>query len=319
MSERLRFSIIVPIYEVEDYIGQCARSLFNQTYRNIQFVFVNDGTKDGSMIRLRELIKSDYQYREEDIVIIDKENEGLPKARETGLSYADGDYILHVDSDDYLEVSAIEQLAKVAEDTSAELIYFDFYKEYASYSKLSKDKDYTAETKTDFIQNLYNYKAYGFVWNKCVKSAVYKRKKLYFPLYTMHEDIYLMSQLICYSDSIVHLESALYHYRRNNVNSITRKKKKSRRQDSILNMLDLYGHFVDDISGSPVEPMLGDIFYTAGWNSFLFDLDLFDKYPFLKARIAELPLSRKYHIFLITQAFVKLYSRFVRCQSGLSQ
>lgn len=313
MSKGLRFSLIVPIYGVEKYIVQCAESLFKQTYGDIQFVFVNDGTKDNSIVKLKELIKSGYQHLEGNIMIVDKENEGLPKARETGLSYADGDYILHLDSDDYIEETAVEQIAKVASETSADMIYFDFYKEYDSYSKLDKEKNYTADTKVDFIRNLFNYKAYGYVWNKCVKASVYKKHKVYFPLYPMHEDIYLMSQLICYSESIVHLNSALYHYRRNNLNSITRKKKKSRRQDSLLNMLDLYVRFMDDISGSPVEPMLGDIFYAAGWNSFLFDLDLFKKFPFLKDRIAELPISFRFRPIVTTQIFVKLYSRFVKC------
>lgn len=310
MQVEPRFSIIVPIYGVEKYIVQCAQSLFSQTYPDIQFIFVNDGTKDRSIVLLRDLIKAEYQHLEKNIIIVDKENEGLPKARETGLSYADGDYILHVDSDDYLETDAVSQIAEVARRTSAEMIYFDFYKEYESYTKLDKEREYTAGNKVEFIRNLFNYKAYGYVWNKCVKASVYKRQKVYFPLYPMHEDIYLMSQLICYSESIVHLDSALYHYRRNNAGSITRKKKRLRRQDSVLNMLDLYEHFKDDIKGSPVEPMLGDIFYAAGWNSILFNFGLFKTRPYLKDRVSELPVSFRYRLMVPTQIIVKLYNFF---------
>lgn len=310
MSKGLRFSLIVPIYGVEKYIVQCAESLFKQTYDDIQFVFVNDGTKDNSIVKLKELIKSGYQHLEGNILIIDKENEGLPKARETGLSYADGDYILHLDSDDYIEETAVEQIAKVAYETSADMIYFDFYKEYDAYSKHDIEREYTAENKEQFINNLFNYKAYGYVWNKCVKASVYKRQKVYFPLYPMHEDIYLMSQLICYSESIVHLNSPLYHYRRNNAGSITRKKKRLRRKDSVLNMLDLYERFMDDIKGSPVEPMLGDIFYAAAWNTILYNFDLFKTRPYLKDRVSELPVSFRYRLMLPTQIIVKLYNFF---------
>lgn len=300
-------SVVAPVYGVEGYIESFAASLFGQTYDKIQFIIVNDGTKDASIEKLQALLDRDFAHLKDRVLIINKENEGLPKARETGLAYVEGDYVLHVDSDDWLELDAIEQIAKEAERTDADLIYYDFYKEYSHRSKKDVERDYTAADKKKFIRNLYNYKAYGYVWNKCVKTKVYKENEVYFPLYAMHEDIYLMSQLIFYSKSITHLKSALYHYRRNISTSITRQNKKKRRQASVLNMLDLYERFKKKgIEGSPVEPMLGDIFYAAAWNSILFDLGLYEKFPYLASEVRALGVSPKYRLLLVLQIFVQL-------------
>ena len=83
-------SIVVPIYGVERYIEQCARSLFAQSYDALQFVFVNDGTKDRSMEILTGLIESEYSHLKDRIVIVDKKNGGLPAARRTGLEHVTG-------------------------------------------------------------------------------------------------------------------------------------------------------------------------------------------------------------------------------------
>ncbi|MBQ5836463.1 MAG: glycosyltransferase family 2 protein, partial [Alistipes sp.] len=100
MSHRYKISLIVPIYGVERYIAQCAKSVLGQTYEDIQFIFVNDGTKDRSMEILGELIEAEFSHLKERILIINKENGGLPSARKAGLEAAEGEYILFADSDD---------------------------------------------------------------------------------------------------------------------------------------------------------------------------------------------------------------------------
>ena len=99
---KYKISLVVPIYGVEKYIRQFAESALGQTYDCIQFVFVNDGTKDRSMDILNEVIDSGFSYRRPDIIIVDKQNEGLPLARKTGLEHAEGEYVLFADSDDWL-------------------------------------------------------------------------------------------------------------------------------------------------------------------------------------------------------------------------
>ncbi len=90
-------SVIVPVYGVEAYIEQCARSILGQTYPALECIFVNDGTPDRSMDILAEVVK-DFPAR--NVVIVNKENGGLPHARWSGLEAATGEYVMHVDSDD---------------------------------------------------------------------------------------------------------------------------------------------------------------------------------------------------------------------------
>ncbi|MDE5955158.1 MAG: glycosyltransferase family 2 protein [Bacteroidales bacterium] len=304
---RPRFSVIVPIYGVEKYIAECAESLFSQTYDNIQFIFVNDGTKDASMQILGDLIKTKYQDLESRIVIVNKENGGLPAARKTGMEYAEGDYILHVDSDDWLETNAFELLAAEVEKTGSDIIYFDFYKEYRSYSKLDKEREYSAADRHRFISDMFNYNAYGYVWNKCTKRSLYENNVIYFPPYPMHEDIYLMSQLICYAESISHLHKGLYHYRRTNPMSITSEHKKKRRKDSTMNLMDLYECFHDNIKGSPVETVEGEILTRAGWYSLVYGYGFYEKYPYLAERLSAIKVSTRYRIMILYQLILKLY------------
>lgn len=305
----LSFSIVVPIYGVEKYIARCAETLFSQTYDNIQYVFVNDGTKDNSMAVLSEVM-ANYPNVKERVVIVNKLNAGLPAARQTGMEYATGDYILHVDSDDWLEIDAIEKIAEKAVQTGADIIYFDFYKEYTGRRKHDKEYDYTANEKVRFISNLFNYNSYGYVWNKCVKRELYVKNQIYFPKYAMHEDIYLMTQLIWYSDSIVHLNMPLYHYRRTNPGSITAGNRKKRRNDSCMNLLDLYEHFKDNVENSPVSPVLTDIFLRSGWFSVVYDFGYFDKYPYLAQMIRKTPIRLSHKPFILFQIFIKVYSCF---------
>lgn len=313
MNKPLTISVIAPIYGVEAYIEQFADSLLSQTYGNIQFIFVNDGTKDRSMEILNNMIESRFSHLKERITIVNKQNGGLPKARQTGLEYATGDYVLHVDSDDWLETDALECLATKAAETGADIIYCDFYKEYSHRSKLDRERDYTCADRDLFIANLINYRAYGYVWNKMTKRSLYLENTIYTPPFPMHEDIYLMSQLIHYSKSLAHLNKALYHYRCTNPGSITAMNKVKKRRDSVMNMLDLYGHFRDNIKGSPVEPMRDAILLRAGWFSLLYGFGLLEKYKYLADDLRKVPVSFRHRLFLPCQIILKInVKRFIR-------
>ena len=92
-----KISVIIPVYNVSEYISRCADSIISQNLFDIEIIFVNDGTKDNS----REIVQK-YQHDDSRIMILDKENGGLSSARNYGLKYAKGEYVLFVDSDDYL-------------------------------------------------------------------------------------------------------------------------------------------------------------------------------------------------------------------------
>lgn len=300
------FTIIVPIYGVEKYIRQCADTVLGQTYKDIQFIFVNDGTKDRSMQVLEELIEEKYQHMRPHILIINKENEGLPAARKTGVEHATGDYILHVDSDDWIEYDTVERIAQKAAETDSDLICFKVFKEEAKRTRVRGNRKYTIGQKDVFVRDIMTHKAYGYTVNKCAKRSLYTDNKVFFARYGMFEDVFLMTQLVYYAGSYAHIDAPFYHYRRTNYESFTRQKRSVKRLYASRNMLDLYRAFKDDIPGSPIDQSVGRIFYHAAWCSIVYKLNLFSEYPEMLQMIRKTSVGRSNLLPLWQQLFVRI-------------
>lgn len=124
-------SVIVPAYNVEKYIDQCVETLLNQTYRNIEVILVDDGSKDSSGEKCDKWCESDTRVK-----VVHKKNAGLGEARNTGMEYASGDFIAFVDSDDYIaEVDAYERLMMKALECDADMVTGGYYREKDDGSK----------------------------------------------------------------------------------------------------------------------------------------------------------------------------------------
>jgi glycosyltransferase EpsH len=151
----IKITIIIPVYNVELYIKKCLESILNQSYQNLEIILVNDGTEDKSM----EVI---IQYQnDERLKIIEQKNMGLSAARNTGLKYATGEYIMFVDSDDWLELDCIEKCINEVKKTGAEVILFSRINEYKNlsikrkifpYSKLFRNK---IEVRKEILRRLF--------------------------------------------------------------------------------------------------------------------------------------------------------------------
>ena len=308
--DKYRISLIVPIYGVEKYIAKFAESALDQTYQDLQFIFVNDGTKDRSMEILRDLIANRYAHLQSRIVIVDKENGGLPSARKAGLDVAEGEYVLFADSDDWMETDAVEKVMAKADETHADIIYFDLIKEYGNRTSYKREREYTGATKEDFIVNMFNYKSFGYTVTKCFKRKLYTENVIYFPKLGMHEDIYLMSQIIFHAKSLVHIPEALYHYRKDNPDSFCAQDRLKRHVSSTTNLLDLYEHYRDNLKGSPIERVAGSILMRAGQHSIMHGYDFFEKYPYLARDIRKTRISCRYRTAVPMQVIVKIYALF---------
>lgn len=305
-----RVSLIVPVYGVEKYIRQFAESALGQTYQDIQFVFVNDGTKDRSIDILEELIEEKFQHLKPRILIVNKENQGLPMARKTGLEHAEGEYVLFADSDDWLELDAVAKVVAKIDETGADIVYFDLVKEYGHKVSYKRERDYTAAQMTDFIINIFNYKSHGYTVTKCFRRSIYTDNVIYFPKLGMHEDIYLMSQIIFYARSLAHLPETLYHYRKDNPDSFCAQDRHKRHIASTTNLLDLYEHYRDNLKGSPIEHVAGSILMRAGQHSMMHGHDFFVSHPYLAHDIRKTRLSLRYRTSFLMQIAVKAYAFF---------
>ena len=117
-----KVSILTPVYGVEKYIRRCAESLMSQTYENLEYIIVNDCTKDASVEILKEVI-AEYPKRKEKVKLIElPDNKGLANARNVAIDAATGVFVLIVDSDDWVEPDIVEELVKYQQETEADIV-----------------------------------------------------------------------------------------------------------------------------------------------------------------------------------------------------
>ncbi len=166
-----KISIITPVYNAEKYIERCVNSVLNQTYENIEFIIVNDGSTDNTAKILNRLKKNDSR-----IMVIHKKNEGVSKARNTALKKATGKYVLFVDADDWLESTMCEDLISHAEKNNSDVVICEYYNYYEILDK--KEIVRLKEIKNTTFPSLIsddNNKYGGFPWNKLIKRAKIKK------------------------------------------------------------------------------------------------------------------------------------------------
>ena len=208
MDNEKLFSVIIPVYGVENYIGQCLDSIINQSYNNLEIIVINDGTKD----RSAELAK-EYAQKDSRIRIYDYENGGLSVARNRGLDLAKGDYISFVDSDDWLHPDFYMKLAGALETNDADIAKCSIIETDTVTERVIGFQKSIAK-KADF--DLYFSKG-GMLWI-VVWNALYKREIvtcIHYPVGVNFEDNYASGMYLFKAKTVVELKDALYYYRYN--------------------------------------------------------------------------------------------------------
>lgn len=212
----MKVSVIIPVYNVAQYIAKCAESLFEQTLGEIEYIFVNDCSTDDSMLILDEVIRK-YPSRKNNIKIINHEqNKGLPFARKTGLSIATGDYVAHCDSDDYVDKDMYRIMYETAVTGNFDIVICDHYL-IDGTKKIYVEQIIKPKT---IVSDLISEKISCCVWNKLIKHSIYKENDIIYPIYNMGEDFAIMTQLSFYCKRIKHISRPLYFYRKS-LTSIT--------------------------------------------------------------------------------------------------
>ncbi|MBP5487947.1 MAG: glycosyltransferase family 2 protein [Bacteroidales bacterium] len=271
-------SIIVPVYKVEKYIEQCARSVLSQSWPTIQFIFVDDCSPDRSIELLEALIDSEFAALKERITIIRKPvNEGLPQARKTGVAAAAGEYVLHVDSDDWIEPDAVAKLVGKAEENGADVVYFFAWKEFEDgRSRVITDKVFA--TPQDFADAVLVHDAHPSVVLKFWRRSLFS-PEIFFPRFGQAEDMVQSLQLLDRASKAVRLPEPLYHYRRTDAEAMSRNRRGKRKAQQLRNYLDLYLFYKDSLETSPIRRCYRKILRQAKWWSLLYDRSARKEYP----------------------------------------
>lgn len=232
-----KVSILVPIYGTELYIEKCARTLFEQTYDNIEFIFVNDCTRDNSVIVLKRVLE-EYPLRKSQTRIIEhKENKGLAGSRLTGLQNATGEYVWCVDSDDYVEKNAVEVLLPYMLD-DYDFISFNYF--------LNDGKTTTKfESKELNVENFLTNRMPPSIWKCVVKRDLYYNNGIW-PVVGINvsEDYLLTARLILVVQKKILLDKEfLYYYNVSNLDSYMNNMKESSFENCVDSALIIYDFY----------------------------------------------------------------------------
>lgn len=204
-------SVVVPVYGVEKYIERCVRSLFEQTLtEGVEFIFVDDCTPDNSIDIIKEVL-TEYPQRADQVKILrHDENRGLPQARKTGIDATQGEYIYNVDSDDWLELAALEKMYMAAVDNDADMIVCDMF--YSSDSQcVASHRPFNSKKR--FIDEVTSGRAAWWVCSKLIRRRLYFcPAPIVFPEKHMAEDLFQMLQIAERTSKTIYLPENLYHY-----------------------------------------------------------------------------------------------------------
>ena len=219
MSDLYKVSICVPVYMVEKYIERCAKSLFLQTYEDIEYIFVNDCTPDKSIdLLLRTL--AIYPHRKHQVNIINhKCNQGLAAARNTAVEVASGDYILHVDSDDFLEKEAVQLLVEEAIRTDSDIITGGYRVLKNNHVQEILPKHIAA---SEVFNEILERNIPVFIWGRLIKCALYKDNCIKVEEgVNMGEDYQAITRLFFYANNISFVDKIIVNYDCGNQSSYT--------------------------------------------------------------------------------------------------
>lgn len=211
-----KISIIIPCYNVEQYIDRCFDSLVNQTLGmdNMELIFINDASTDNTLSKLTEYEK---QYPESVLVINFTENQRQGTARNVALSYASAPYIGYVDSDDWVEASMFEKMVAAIEKYDCDFVEcgFDYARDHNNRqpTKSWGEAGYMDLTIPSERQSFVRSKvALVMVWDKVFKKSFIEDNDIFFPEKTLHEDIFFVYLSFVYARSYYYTDEVLYHY-----------------------------------------------------------------------------------------------------------
>ena len=195
-----KVSLIIPVYNVQDYIEKCLDSVVNQTIDDMEIIIVNDGSKDQSKQKIER-----YLEKYPKIKYLEKENGGLSDARNYGLKFATGEYVAFLDSDDYVEKNTYEEMYNLAKKEKSDMVECDFIWEYPN--KIREDIGVLYSSKKEMIE-----KARVVAWNKLIKREIIEKTNLQFPVGLRYEDVEFFYKMVPYINKVSFVKKCLIHY-----------------------------------------------------------------------------------------------------------
>lgn len=221
MKQNVKVSILVPFYNVEKYVGRCVESLFTQTYKNIEYIFVNDCTPDRSMDIINNYIKK-YGVTDKCKIIVHEKNQGISASRNDCLDNMTGDYFLFVDSDDYIDNDMVELLVEAAIRENADISGCGYIEEFSDNS-VNHPQKYT-NNHDEMMRAITLLTIKGVMWKLLVRCSIVKEHKdevRFIPDRNMVDDYLFCCQIFYYAQRFAGVDRCMYHWIQYNPNNYT--------------------------------------------------------------------------------------------------
>lgn len=214
-----KVSVIIPVYNVALYVEKCAHSLFGQTLDDMEFIFVDDCSPDNSIQIIKNVLE-EYPSRKEQVRFLKNEhNLGLAGTRATGVKVAKGDYLIHCDSDDWVELDMYKTLYDRAVLTNADIVACDYFDERPNSTTIVRKEVYR-----DSHANLLDIKTkphFTCTWNLIKREIIIPNKLFPVQGINMWEDLLVVIKAYYYAKTVEYVKMPLYHYNKLNENAIT--------------------------------------------------------------------------------------------------
>ena len=212
MMDFPKVSVILTIYNREKYIEKCIRSLLEQTLDNVEFVVVDDASTDSSLAILNTVLE-EYPDRKPQVNLICLEkNAGRAVARQTGINHVKGEYVIHVDSDDWVDSDMLELLYSKAKETDADIVGCNVTHEYRTRQRIFK-QSYSDDVEED-IRRLLNGKLFPSLCTSLTRTSIIRENDITFPQgVDTGEDLLFNLNLYLYAHKVVGIDNPSYHYR----------------------------------------------------------------------------------------------------------
>lgn len=260
----MKYSIIVPAYNVAQYIEECVESVLNQDYDNYEVIVVDDGATDETPQIIDNLAQKSKKVR-----VIHQKNGGLSAARNSGIEAASGDYILFLDGDDFWSDNQfLTGLNNIIKKETVDVIIFPFsyYYQNKLVEKLFDTKNLIGNFKTDCVDLVKRDLMIAPAWNKCVKRKLFVGGSLDFKVNFLSEDCLWCADLLKIMTSYTVYDNAQYMYRQNRIGSITNVVKEKNLLD-ILKSISIGLGNIDELSSEKQEAL--NIYFANSYISIL--------------------------------------------------
>ena len=236
-----KFSIIVPVYNVENYIDECLSSIFNQSYKDFEVIVVDDGTEDNSMD-----IVNKY-----DVIVVKEKNSGLSTARNNGVKKAKGEYLLFVDSDDYLEKDLLKNINDNLSD-NPDVLRFQIKEVDEDKETNYNEEGFDTTNGVDAFNKISKYHYIENAWAYAINRKYYLDNNYKFKDGSYHEDFGLIPLVIIKANTIKSISYIGYNYRQRN-NSIMNNNDYEKTKKKVKDFLNHYKYLIKEIDKLNIE------------------------------------------------------------------